>query len=157
MRIRTPQLSEVMSYYHNHFKHEFNSLYDLADGSYTKRDMSLPMYLRVAIQLCQGLTVHHTIEERRFFPILAKRMEAFRDDEVHLKSHQAIHHGVEALQKLVRKWQDEPSTYDPKAMRDCLDSWREVLFNHLDQEVKDLSGENMKKYWTLEELEQLQV
>lgn len=37
--------------------------------------------------------MHHTIEERHIFPILAKRMEAFQDNEVHLKSHEAIHHG----------------------------------------------------------------
>jgi hypothetical protein len=38
-------------------------------------------------------------------------------------------------------------------MRACLDGFREVLFTHLDEEVNDLRGENMKKYWTLEELE----
>ncbi len=37
--------------------------------------------------------MHHTIEERHIFPILAKRMEMFQDNEVHLKSHEAIHHG----------------------------------------------------------------
>lgn len=40
-----------------------------------------------------GLTVHHTIEERYIFPILGKRMQHFADDELHLKSHEAIHHG----------------------------------------------------------------
>ena len=88
------------------------------------------------------------------------------------------------MSKNVRKWLDEPSTYKPEEMRACLDSWREVLFNHLDQEVcsashpisdslrqirtlmvlmallyplqvKDLGGENMKKFWTLEELERI--
>ncbi|TFK86624.1 hypothetical protein K466DRAFT_587073 [Polyporus arcularius HHB13444] len=152
---RWNRLSEGMSYFHNHFKHEFNALYELADGSFTKRGMSLPAYLRMATQLAKGLTVHHTIEERHIFPILAKRMEMFQDNEVHLKSHEAIHHGVDELTKRVRKWLDEPSTYDPKEMRACLDSWREVLFSHLDQEVKDLSGENMKKYWTLEEVERI--
>ena len=73
-------------------------------------------------------------------------------------------------------------------MRECLDSWRGVLFNHLDQEVRgygrdsplrsdqkasfdtldlifitrmiqveDLRGENMKKYFTLEELEEVPI
>ncbi len=41
-----------------------------------------------------GLTVHHTIEERYIFPILGKRMQHFADDDVHLKSHEAIHHGA---------------------------------------------------------------
>ena len=70
-------------------------------------------------------------------------------------------------------------------MRECLDSWRGVLFNHLDQEVRgygrdsprrydekytldlifitrgiqveDLRGENMKKHFTLEELEEVPI
>ena len=68
-------------------------------------------------------------------------------------------------------------------MKECLDGWREVLFTHLDQEVsrayptmfdpgrvraraklttqlyqvEDLSGENMKKYWTLEEVDRIHV
>ena len=43
--------------------------------------------------------------------------------------------GIDELTKLVQKWIDEPSTYNPEEMRACLDSWREVLFSHLDQEV----------------------
>ena len=43
--------------------------------------------------------------------------------------------GIEELTKLVRKFLDEPSSYKPEEMRACLDSWREVLFNHLNQEV----------------------
>lgn len=39
------------------------------------------------------LTAHHTIEERYIFPVLAKRMPEFRDDEKHIKSHHAIHDG----------------------------------------------------------------
>ena len=46
--------------------------------------------------------------------------------------------GIEELTKLVRKWIDAPSTYNPEEMRACLDSWREVLFSHLDQEVSGL-------------------
>jgi len=29
------------------------------------------------------------------------------------------------------------------------------LFSHLDQEVADLKGENLKKYWKLAELDEL--
>ncbi|KAI8993100.1 hypothetical protein BD414DRAFT_412745 [Trametes punicea] len=151
------RLAETMAYFHDHFRHEFNAVYELADGSFGKRGMSLQMYLRLAAQLAKGLTAHHTIEERYLFPILAKHMASFKDDEVHLKSHEAIHHGLDDLTALIRKWSEEPATYNPQEMRACLDSWREVLFNHLDQEVKDLSGENMKKHWTLEEFESIPI
>ena len=41
----------------------------------------------------------------------------------------------------------------------CADSshhfYRDVLMRHLDEEVADLSGENLKKYFTLEELDKI--
>lgn len=42
---------------------------------------------------CPDLTVHHTIEERHIFPILAKRMPAFQNNDVHIQSHHGIHDG----------------------------------------------------------------
>jgi hypothetical protein len=37
------------------------------------------------------LTMHHTIEERFIFPILAERMPQFKAE--HLESHRGIHEG----------------------------------------------------------------
>ncbi|KAK1235022.1 hypothetical protein PQX77_001764 [Marasmius sp. AFHP31] len=101
--------------------------------------------------------MHHTIEERHVFPILATKMSEFSNDSEHLKSHRGIHDGMDKLQQLVGKWKREPTSYSPEEMRACLDSFRDVLFNHLDQEVADLKGENLKKYWTLEELEDMNM
>ncbi|KAK0504559.1 hemerythrin HHE cation binding domain-containing protein [Armillaria luteobubalina] len=150
-------LSNKMSNFHEWFKAEFNTLYDLADGSFTKRGLSLSLYLDSARQFERHLTMHHTIEERYIFPILAQRMPEFSDtaDDGHVKSHQGIHHGLEELSNLVTKWKEEPSSYSPTGMKTCLDSFKGVLFSHLDQEVLDLRGENMKKYWKLEELDSI--
>lgn len=103
--------------------------------------------------------MHHTIEERHIFPLLAKYMPRFGigADEVHIKSHRAIHDGthirhlipspycssishlqligLENLEKLVAKWKADPSKYSPTEMRACLDGFRDVLFDHLDEEV----------------------
>ncbi|KAF7315619.1 Hemerythrin domain-containing protein [Mycena indigotica] len=152
-------ISETMLTYHNYFKGEFNNLYELADGSWTKRGMSLSLYLDKARQLNQHLTMHHTIEERHIFPILATKMPQFstETDDGHLESHRGIHQGLDQLATLVSKFKKEPSTYSPDEMRACLDGFREVLFRHLDQEVSDLQGENMKKYWTLKELDLIPI
>jgi len=146
------RVADHMRSFHDHFKVEFDKIYQLADGSFTSRGMSLQMYLRTCNQLVRHLTTHHTIEERYIFPILAERMPEFREDDVHIKSHQGIHDGLDKLSALISKWNKDQTTYNPTEMRTCLDSWREVLFVHLDQEVQDLGGENMKKYWTLQEL-----
>ena len=46
--------------------------------------------------------------------------------------------GLSNLEKLVEKWTETPSTYSPTEMRACLDTFREVLFHHLDEEVSEL-------------------
>ncbi|KAJ7096270.1 hemerythrin HHE cation binding domain-containing protein [Mycena epipterygia] len=154
---RWNHLSETMSSFHSYFKQEFNTIYELADGSFTKRGLSLSLYLEMAKRLNSHLTMHHTIEERHIFPVLAKRMPEFstETEDAHIDSHKGIHKGLDELSTLVQKFKKEPSTYSPTEMRTCLDGFREVLFTHLDEEVNDLRGENMKKYWTLEELESI--
>jgi iron-sulfur cluster repair protein YtfE (RIC family) len=94
--------------------------------------------------------MHHTIEERFLFPMLAKRMPAFKGD--HLESHKGIHDGMlfftfhqqfdrtcvglEKLTTLVSKYTSTPSAYSPTEMRACLDSFKDVLFKHMDEEVR---------------------
>jgi len=43
--------------------------------------------------------------------------------------------GLVELDRLVEQWENAPSTYSPTNMRACLDSFRDVLFRHLDEEV----------------------
>src|ERR1700720_740167 len=101
-----------------------------------------------------GLTTHHMIEERFLFPVLAKRMPQFKAE--HLEAHQGIHEGEYAilsltlssgplfshllglnrLKALLSKYESNSSSYSPAEMKACMDSWREVLFKHLDQEVR---------------------
>lgn len=100
--------------------------------------------------------MHHTIEEQHLFPILAQKMPQFAKDKdgAHISSHKGIHDGLKELSSLLAKWRKSPSTYSPSEMRSCLDGFREVLFH---QEVADLRGENLKKYFTLEEVERFPV
>lgn len=46
--------------------------------------------------------------------------------------------GLEELSNLVTKWKQDPSTYSPTGMKTCLDSFKGVLFSHLDQEVTEI-------------------
>jgi len=153
------RLGNKMSQFHEWYKQEFNTLYELADGSFSRRGMSLSLYLNSAKSLNNHLTMHHTIEERYLFPILAKSMPQFAEngDGAHITSHQGIHEGLVELDRLVTQWKTTPSTYSPTDMRACLDNFRDVLFRHLDEEVADLRGDNLKKYITLEELESLPI
>lgn len=110
--------------------------------------MSLPRFLREAQQLYTHLDMHHRIEvnhptrlarasltclqEAYIFPILAKKMPQFkegaRESGEHLKSHKAIHDGLEKYEKFLMAALDDSSKYNPQVLRDIMDGFREVLF-----------------------------
>jgi len=135
--------------------------------------MSLSQYLRQALEFrsrkqtspftsslalkeaAVDLEMHHNIEERYIFPVLAQRMSVFGDNAKHRNAHAIIHEGMNRLSALVGRYQRDPTIYSPVEIRDCLDSFKEVLVSHLAEEEKDLSGENMKQYYTLEEVDRL--
>jgi len=153
-------LAEGMEQFHNHFRYEFNRVYTLADGGFHKEGMSLARFLREAQQLSHHLDMHHRIEETYIFPVLAKKMPQFkagaRESGEHLKSHKAIHEGLEKYDAFIKKALAETSAYNAVELRQILDSFREVLFRHLDEEVRDIGADSMKKAgWTLEELRQI--
>jgi hypothetical protein len=54
---------------------------------------------------------------------------------------------------LLKKYAADATSYSPTELKENMDSWREVLFKHLAEEVEDLSGESMRKAgWTLNEV-----
>lgn len=153
------RIHDLMEYFHSIFKSSFDEIYAMADGSFAQRGISVKLYLQRVEDLSKYLFAHHKIEETHLFPILAKKMPAFQNDDEHLKSHHDIHEGLDKLRSLIDKWRadPDPNAYESEEMIACLDSWKDVLYEHLDQEVQDLSGENMKKYWTLEEVEAINL
>ncbi|KAG8827441.1 hypothetical protein FRC19_003239 [Serendipita sp. 401] len=124
----------------------------MADGSFNKEGMSLRQYLRFVDEFREHLTLHHDIEEMHVFPKLAKKMPEFRANERHKKSHKLIHDGLDRVEAVVKGFREDNSSYNPVEMRAALDSFREPLYTHLAEEVRDLGAENMRKYWTLSEI-----
>lgn len=43
------------------------------------------------------------------------------------------------------------------ALKAQLDTWGAVLWAHLDQEVKTLGAENMRRYWSLDDIRKLRM
>lgn len=62
-------------------------------------------------------------------------MASLSATQTHVSNVINIQTGLDDLTKLVQKWTADPSSYSPPEMRECLDSWRDVLFKHLDEEV----------------------
>ncbi|KAF8678455.1 Hemerythrin HHE cation binding domain [Rhizoctonia solani] len=151
---RWNRLADRMAYFHTALATKFDNIYALSDGSFAKV-MSLPVYLRMVMEFHDHLDAHHSIEEVYVFPVLAQKMPNFADNERHKNSHKVIHSGLDKLKDLVAGWKAEPTTFSPGTLRSCLDEFKTPLFKHLSEEVRDLSGENLKKYYTLEEVDRL--
>ncbi|CAE6424742.1 hypothetical protein RSOLAG1IB_03958 [Rhizoctonia solani AG-1 IB] len=151
---RWNRLADRMAYFHAALASKFDNIYAFSDGSFAKI-MPLSTYLRMVMEFHDHLDTHHGIEEAYVFPVLAQKMPGFANNERHKNSHKVIHAGLDKLKDQVTGWKADPTTFSPTALRSCLDEFRTPLFNHLSEEVRDLSGENLKKYYTLEEVDRL--
>ncbi|RPA75948.1 hypothetical protein BJ508DRAFT_417851 [Ascobolus immersus RN42] len=167
------RLSQKMDAFHNHFRSQWTSIKALtsAPHSTTKSTRTLLPLLHSFIST---LTLHHNIEETHVFPLLATRMPEFRDDEIMKSQHKVIHDGLEELAKVAGiekdveagmgmggwgweedegRWEGRKASEDVrKKVGEVMDGFEKVLWSHLDGEVKALGAENMRKYWSLDEI-----
>lgn len=112
--------------------------------------MTLKQFLDEGLSFAEGLSMHHSIEERHFFPMLAKRMPEFRGDMQ--AQHREIHHGLEKFEEYLRGCKDGRCDFELGALRDKMSSWGEVLWTHLDDEVRALGANNMRRYWSKDDM-----
>lgn len=147
--------SQGMSYFHNSHKRTFNRSYANA-YDYTEHGQTLKSFLRESYNLVIHLGNHHRIEESYIFPMLARKHPAFRNDAEHRASHKAIHDGLERYSSFLRDAMADESKYSPGKLREILDSFREPLMRHLDDEVRDLEPDSLKAHgFTLTEVRAL--
>lgn len=154
------RLAEHMDYFHEHFRRSWAILYSAASTGKRPAGMSMKQLLDEGLSLIKYLETHHGIEESFFFPILARKMPQFRatggKSEL-LKQHQQIHAGMDLLEDYIRKVKNRETELDMSVLKEKMDSWGEVLHKHLDQEVETLGAENMRKYWTMDEIRTIPI
>ncbi|KAK0378955.1 hypothetical protein CNYM01_03670 [Colletotrichum nymphaeae SA-01] len=154
------QMAEKMNYFHNHFRHQWTLLHTAASTGRRPQNMSLKQFLDTGLQFTRHLTAHHGIEEAHVFPMLARRMPEFRTGgrgggaEL-LRQHKQIHDGMDKFEAYLRACRDRETELELGVLKEKMDSWGEVLWTHLDQEVETLGAENMRKYWTMEEVRRM--
>lgn len=148
-------MAEHMDYFHNHFRSTWNLLYTACEEGKRPKGMSIRQFLSTGEQFIQHLTMHHGIEERHIFPILAKKMPAFRKELELLTQHKQIHKGLDKLEEYLAACQCGERELRLSELKEVLDGFGKVLWEHLNDEVKQLGAENMRKYWTLEEMRRM--
>lgn len=99
--------------------------------------------------------MHHSIEETYFFPMLARKMPGFRNQDALIAQHKKIHIGLDKFTAYLKKCRDGDGELVLKELKEIMDQFGEVLWQHLDDEVRELGAENMRKYWTLGEMNML--
>jgi hemerythrin-like domain-containing protein len=149
------KMAEHMDYYHNHFRHTWNVMYKACETNKRPSGMSIRQFLATAEQFCHQLTFHHTIEEQSIFPVLAKKMPIFQDEQELLEQHKGIHEGLEVLEEYIAECRSGEKELQLKEMKRIMDGFGKVLWAHLDNEVKQLGAENMRKHWTLAEMKRM--
>ena len=112
-------------------------------------------FVATGTQFCHHLHLHHSIEEQHIFPVLSNRMPAFQKELELLTQHKRIHEGLENFQVYLEDCSCGERELRLEEMKRLMDDFGEVLWVHLADEEKQLEAENMRKYWTLDEMRRM--
>jgi hemerythrin-like domain-containing protein len=143
---------------HSHFRQSWTMLYGACEAGRRPSSLSLKQFISTGLQFCSHLSTHHAIEEQHIFPVLATKMPEFKQGKNAaelLRQHKEIHKGMDIFEEYLRKCRDGETELDLRILKTKMDTWGEVLWTHLDQEVKTLGAENMRKYWTVSEMRRM--
>jgi len=151
------RLATRMELFHNWFRQTWNTLYTACTTSRRPEDLSLREFLSLGLNFCDSLETHHSIEEVHVFPTLARKMPAFRQELELLTQHKQIHQGLDKLQLYLEGCKTGQQELRLGEMKEIMDGFGKVLWEHLDDEVKELGAQNMRKYWTIEEMKRLVI
>ncbi|OTA36369.1 hypothetical protein BTJ68_03506 [Hortaea werneckii EXF-2000] len=149
------RMAEHMDMFHENFRQSWNLLMGACTASKRPQGMSIRAFLSVGEQFCHHLTVHHTIEEQHIFPVLARKMPAFKKELQLLTQHKKIHQGLDKFEEYIGQCRSGEKELRLEEMKRVMETFGGVLWQHLDDEVKELRAENMRKYWSPAEMRSL--
>ncbi|KKK21758.1 hypothetical protein ARAM_007202 [Aspergillus rambellii] len=166
------RMSEKMNLIHNQFRFLWTQLKDscsLGTSTSTSADPNPATnnalylltddddFILTGLGFCSGLSGHHSIEEWYIFPQLALRMPEFTDGDILKEQHRRIHTGLVRMEKYLERCGEGEMQLDRAEVKRVMDGFGDVLWEHLNDEVVILRAENMRKYWSLEEMEKLPI
>ncbi|EXA51257.1 hypothetical protein FOQG_10832 [Fusarium oxysporum f. sp. raphani 54005] len=147
-----------MDYFHDKFRRSWNLLWLAATTKTCPQNMEPEKLIDVGLSFARNLTTHHNIEEAYFFPMLAEKMPEFQSNQAELlKQHRDIHAGLDGFVEYLQSCRRGETELDMIQLKAVMESWGDVLWTHLDQEVKTISAKNMRRYWTLDDMIRMQI
>ncbi|KAH6841170.1 hypothetical protein B0I37DRAFT_419136 [Chaetomium sp. MPI-CAGE-AT-0009] len=178
------RLAEQMEYFHEHFRQMYNTLQTACATGRRPAGMSLKQFLEEGLRLARYLEMHHSIEETHLYPLLGRKMAEFRSTSASasaggpggrgsgkkagggggrkeecelLRQHKVIHDGMDETADYLRRCRDRECELELGVLKAKMDSWGDVLLQHLDQEVRDLGAENMRRHFTVQEMKAIPI
>ncbi|QUC21029.1 uncharacterized protein UV8b_05270 [Ustilaginoidea virens] len=150
------RMADRMQQFHDYFRQTWNMLYEAASTSRRPPNLTLQQFLSEGISFASHLSAHHAIEEEHIFPLLATRMPEFNPTSGQLvKQHAQIHRGLEEFERYVQKCRRGEVDFEMATLKEKMEGWGGVLWEHLDQEVEMLGAERMRAVWTRDEMKRL--
>ncbi|SNX83176.1 uncharacterized protein MEPE_01882 [Melanopsichium pennsylvanicum] len=148
--------------FHENFRHTISQISALLTTlSPTSNSKSKPQNLAnlvyLSSTLCHHLEIHHTIEERFVFPILAKKLPQFGNSSQHTNEHVQMHEALHKLEAYVdeitkalkggklKKPQDVDEAFDYGKMSKLVEDVEKVLLPHLEAEEASLRAPVVKQ------------
>ncbi|KAK3296313.1 uncharacterized protein B0H64DRAFT_475137 [Chaetomium fimeti] len=171
------RLAEQMDYFHEHFRQMYNTLQTACATNRRPAGMTLKQFIEEGLRLARYLEMHHSIEETHLYPLLGRKMPEFRattsappgggkeggggggggrkgkaEECELLRQHKVIHDGMDETADYLRRCRDRECELELGVLKEKMESWGDVLLQHLDQEVRDLGAEKMRKHFTVQEM-----
>ncbi|KMU75563.1 hypothetical protein CISG_04966 [Coccidioides immitis RMSCC 3703] len=72
-----------------------------------------------------------------------------------IDQHRQIHAGLEKLNVYLEECKGRERELRLEELKAVMDGFGDVLWRHLDEEVRELGAEEMSKYWSLEEMRRM--
>lgn len=69
-----------------------------------------------------------------------------------IQQHREIHAGLDKLEGYLSACKRGEKDFRRDEVKSILDGFGSVLWKHLDDEVRELGAERMRKYWTIDEM-----
>ena len=117
--------------------------------------MSIRQFLGTGLNFVRSISTHHGIEEAYVFPMLAEKMPKFREQAHLKKQHEAIHEGLDKFGEYLNQCTSGERELRLSELGQIMNTFGKVLWEHLDDEVNELKADNMRKFWTLNEMRRL--
>ena len=117
--------------------------------------MSIRQFIQVGESFVRRLTMHHNIEETYVFPMLGRKMPKFRAQDHLKKQHEAIHIGFDKLEEYLGQCSRGERELRMSELGEVMAGFGKVLWEHLDDEVNELRAGNMRKFWSKDEMREL--